>query len=48
MRPSLPLRTALTCLLLITALVPAVAHAVTVQITTSINANTSWGLPGSG
>ena len=49
MRRSRLTRTACSLLLLLTAvLAPAVAQAVTVQINTSISANTSWGLPGSG
>jgi len=49
MRRSLALLTVLAFLpLLLLALAPAVADAVTVQITTGISANTSWGLPGSG
>jgi hypothetical protein len=49
MRPSLPLRTALLFLLLVLpVLAPVVARAATVQISTSVAANTTWGLPGSG
>jgi len=42
-------RTATLFLLLaLSALAPAVAQALTVEITASIGTNTSWGLPGSG
>ena len=49
MRPSHPTHMAWPFLLiLITGFVPTVARAATVQINTSVAANTTWGLPGSG
>jgi len=49
MRRFLPILVLLVCLSILgVALLPAAAHALTVQITTGISANTSWGLPGSG